>query len=318
MKAYTLNSWVCYKKIEKSNEYHLYDGIHQQHYLVGEKEIFFWEALTKTNSMLELEKKIGATQKELLLSIHDFECIGLINPIKKRSFLCLDTSKVQKSKITLGLEKLILILFILGIVSLMILADNVNPNLYSVFLNYLTNLPILQLMTQCIILTLLSILCHELGHLLFAVNRNILVPSIFLQLRKGVISVDTTGMQFMSVTKEAIPIFFSGPFINFILFQYFLIGALLTQSSFFLLGSILNLLFFLQNMCPLFIKTDGQKIVIELFKSNILAEHMNLFFYMHNRRKLTIQNKLIFDFIWIQKLILFCSLCLFIYSFPRR
>ncbi|CAD5900459.1 conserved hypothetical protein [Carnobacterium maltaromaticum] len=86
MKNYTLNTFICYKKNEKDNSYHLYDGIHHQHYLVGEKEIFFWEALNKTTSMLELEKIIGDNQKELLQSIQAFESIGLINPVKKKFF----------------------------------------------------------------------------------------------------------------------------------------------------------------------------------------------------------------------------------------
>lgn len=318
MKNYILNSWVCYKKINKKNSYHLYDGIHHQHYLVGEKEILFWETVNKTNSMAELEKITGDSQQELSISIQAFESIGLINPTKKRNFLSWNISKVQKSKITLGLEKLILILFVLGILLLINLTDNFTIHFYPLLLDTLTNLSILQLAGHCIILSLVSILLHETGHLLFAVNRNILVPSISLQLRNGLISVDTTGMQFMSATKESILIFFSGPFINFILFQYFLIGTLLTHSLFFLLGSVLNFLFFLQSMCPLFNKTDGQKILTELFKSNTFANHMKLFFYLHNRKKLTVQNKLIFDFMWIQKLILFFSLCLFIYLFPYR
>lgn len=318
MKDYRLNSWVCYKKIEKNNKYHLYDGIHQQHYLVGEKEIFFWEALIKATSIVDLEEITGESQKEVSKSIHVFESIGLINPIKKRNFLSWNISKVQNNKITLGLEKLILMLFVLGSVLLISLIDNLTINFYPLLLSTLTNLTVLQLAIQCISLTLFSIFFHELGHLLFAVNRNILVPSISLQLKKGVVSVDTTGMQFMELTKEAIPIFFSGPLINFIFFQYFLIGALLTHSSFFLLGSLLNFIFFLQNMCPLFNKTDGQKILTELFNSTTFSNNMKLFFYLHNRKNLTKRNKLVFDFIWIQKLFLFCSLCLLIYLFSQR
>lgn len=318
MRDYTLNSWISYKKIEKNNNYHLYDGIHHQHYLVGEKEIAFWEALSKTSSMLELEKIIGTNQNELLLSIHEFESIGLINPVKKRNLLFWNISKAKKNKITLDLEKIVIIIFVLGVIFQINFVDQLNVDLYHVILNSLTNLSILQLTVQSIAIIILSIFFHELGHLLFAINRNILVPTISLQLRKGVISVDTTGMQFMKDTKQIIPIFFAGPFINLILSQYFLLGTILTQSSFFFLGSTINIFFFLQSMCPLFNKTDGQKILTEIFKSNTFAEHMNLFFYLQNRRNLTVQNKIIFDFIWIQKTLFFCSLCLFIYLFPNH
>lgn len=219
---------------------------------------------------------------------------------------------------TLGLEKLFLILFFLGIIFLANRKNNFTDILHYIIIKKLFDLSILQLVIQCISLTLFSIFCHELGHLLFAINRNVLVPSISLQLKKGLVCVDTTGMQFMNDSNETISILSSGPFINFILFQYSLIGSILTHSSFLLLGSILNFFFFLQNMCILFNKTDGQKILTELVKSNTFVDHMHLFFYIQNRKKLKKYDKFLFDFIWIQKVLLLFSVCLFIFIFVHR
>lgn len=312
MSNYKLNNFICYRKIENAPNYHLYDGIHNQHYIVSAKEIDFWELLKKNLSIIKMEQVTQYNEQDIKGFLATFEEIGLINPKNHKKFFQINTSTIKKGYASLLVEKTAYFLVILEILISLILLGNINIIEKKVELTYAyinDNTSVTSLTVQFLFIIFFSIIFHELGHLIFAINRNIMVPSIHLSLKKRLISVDTTGSQFFKNSKYNLAIYFAGPLFNLILANFFFIGFSITSFApfTFLCGFILNLLFFMQNMNILFNESDGQKIFIEITNYSFLSNNMSLFFYLKNRKNLSGSPLKLLDFLWFQK-ILFIAL----------
>ncbi|MBO0470504.1 hypothetical protein JZO66_08095 [Enterococcus sp. DIV0242_7C1] len=310
MYDYDLNSLICYQRLQNQEEYHLYDGLSNQHYLVSEKEITFLSMLEKNYSLSELEANSKYTQAEIISFMEVFESIGLLNPTKKKSFLRVNVSKVKKSSTSIVLEKLCFIFLIIGGIIAVAFSTFFSMSEYVSAWKSIEEQNLIFLFIQVFLITVVSILIHEIGHFLFAINRGLLVPTISLNIKKGLVSVDTTGIQFLQELNDKIAILFAGPLFNLVLSLYSFLGGMLAgeTKSFWLLVSVINFLFFIQNMCLLFSQSDGQKILTELTQSSLIADNMNIFYFFKNMNDLNLQRLCFFLFLWSQKIVLVAML----------
>ncbi|MGF1919335.1 hypothetical protein [Enterococcus faecalis] len=301
MREYVLNKYVTYKKIT-NNKYHLYEDIHNKHYLVSDKEIYFWEALNLSDSTLDLCQLTDYKQNEIEKFLNDFENVGLVNPTKRKFRLSLKLSGIKKSLFTKLLERVILTLIFASLPLFVLFAKWIDIETIRASLK--NELPLI-LILEFGIIVILSVLFHEFGHLLIAVNRGIMVPTLRISSWFKVISVDTTGMRFLDSGTDKIWIYFGGPLVNlFLSICCFWAVQFNLFEPFFLIGWIVNFMFFLQSLCILFRGTDGNKIIGEAVESTIIHDNMNIYVYIKCRKSLSKEVKYMLDFLWIQKIIL--------------
>lgn len=250
-------SKFAYQKLPGTHVYHLYNYADARHYKVSQYEI---ETLKTAPSRLQ---KQGKTVDPLLAEL---KALGFIHSsaISYPKLVGFDTSNLHKTYLTKALEGFILFLSTLTLFFPLHLVT-----VYQQFIHFWQTASFVIVIMVVILTVISSIFLHEMTHLVFAVNRNVLVPTIGLDFRKkgGVIYTDTTGMHFLENQIDRVAIILAGPLshlvvisLSFLFYNYFPITRSLMSVII-----IVNSSFFLFNLCPIF-KNDGQKLFRELLR----------------------------------------------------
>lgn len=301
MTTYHLNPMVHYQKIAHTDAYHLYDGILRQHYTVSEKEIQFWKALKKTNTLAQLPALTAYQKEEVEEFFAIFESIGLVNPQSKKMPFHFSLAFLKRNAWTVFLEKCLLLLALFSSVFFTVLLFYSD---WSALFIASIRWPAFSWswLFSGLLLFLVSSLLHEMGHWLFAVNRQVMVPALSLNFRKGTVQVDTTGMQFLPNKKAQLLIYFAGPLIQFILSGLFGFGLCFFPENHWLwLGLLINACLLVLNLSMLIAHSDGTQILALLLDSDLLAQHLVWQMYWKNRKNLPAMLRYLLDGIWLAK-----------------
>lgn len=203
--------------------------------------------------------------------------------------LRIDTSKLELSKFTILLECILTLVSIVSAISLFIFILNNRLNLESIFL--FDNASLLNTAFLFAIIQILTVLIHEVFHLVFAINRGANVPEVGVMLYFLSPSgfSDLTQINFFKNRGSKIICLLAGLLFNFSLLVFSLFMFYFFDLVIFQLLFIANLVAILINL-GFYIKLDGYYILQILIDENYLREKSLSMFKKSIARNFTVDD----------------------------
>lgn len=216
------------------NTYHIYNYNSSMHFKIGKKE---YELLINQDEefISYLEDLNFFKKKKLKNKIFNFKI-----PVLKFNF--------KKNKFSILIEK---IFWISLMISIVLFTYNYNPKISFVFSsNYLIYY----------FIVFISLFLHELGHWLFSVNRNVLIPEIGINFKYllplPMMYTDAAGIRYIPKYIDRLICVYSGILINIFLLSSSYIIWMYTKNNVFLDVWEININILLINV-SWYLKLDG-------------------------------------------------------------
>lgn len=284
-------------KIE--NKYCVYNTIDRNHYQIGYVDYKILEYLLLGASSEYICEQLSISKKDFDNNINQLYSMKFISDIKLKKetinkwnkiyLFRINTSKVRKSKLTIFLEYLLIILSFLALICLSIIF--LKHRLSLEMITQFNNVSLGQTVFSLVAIQLVTVFIHEFFHLIFSVNRGANVPEIGVMLYFLSPSgfSDLTQINFIENKESKIMCLVAGLLFNFFLFSLSLTLLLVFDLAILQFILITNLIAIIINL-GFYIKLDGYYILQILLDENYLREKAVSKLKLIGKEELSIDN----------------------------
>lgn len=291
--VYILNQNLLVRRVTK-NIWHIYNPNTMKHYKVGKNEIILLENLKRPCTVDKLSSFIPKlTKKELEKIISQLVNLNLVcqvgqtkkiklNKLTKFYLLRINTSLLTRNLFTISYQWILLITsFVSMICVVYAYAKGFN---ISELIRYDTSLSSIGLL---FIVTLITLIFHELSHGILAINQNAMVPEmgllVYFMMPTGF--ADVTGIKFNGTDMQKLTVMLGGLLVNFCIMGISLFLWINGMKNNIIASLILSNLGIIIFNLSFFIKLDGYYILELILHEDYLFDK-SLKYILDKQKKL--------------------------------